>query len=220
LAAKIRTLSATITISGSLVRLATKIRALTGTITIADAVTAVKAGVHNIVKTLSETVLISASIRAFKNGIELLPIIPSGKGGHTIPYKKPPMPRLKQVLYPVYTVERQQLERRRKLREYPPLVIIPAFKYNINKTIAPFVITDPIRNEVRVRFAINDQRHITFVGKAVPIAITPSSQQQKVNKARCAHVMNQKAIEKYGKRLNKLHKLMALWSMVKQLEPF
>jgi len=134
-------------------------------------------------------------------------------------HRKAQIPRLKQILYPVYIVdERQRLERRRKLREYPPLIIIPAFKYNINKTVAPFVITDPVKNEVRVRFAINDSRHIAFTGKAVPIAITPSSQPKKINKAKCAHVMNQKAIEKYGKRLGKLHKLMALWSMIKQLE--
>ncbi len=134
---------------------------------------------------------------------------------------------MKQILYPVYSpTEMQRIERRRKLRRFEPLVVIPAFKFNINQTVAPFIITDRIKNTVNVRFAISSNRnkdisnipYVVFSGKAIPVRIPVSDKNRfRINRAKAEFVMSQSAVQKYGKRLGKLHKIMKLWYMAQQL---
>lgn len=232
----VRSLVESITISESPNRLATKTRALTTQITaISENLARIK-GKMRIVP--AQTVIISAGtlarrtqkirafienvtgydiLEAFKNGIRLVPPQPPDKGGSGSSKLYPKGPRIKRILYPVYHVrERLRIERQKKLRE---TVVIPAFKYNIHRTVAPFIIVNPLSNTVNVRFAIGKQEPIHFVGKIpIPIQIQVSHRRKEVHKARCASfVMNQKVIEKYGKRLDKMSKLMTLFFLYEQM---
>ena len=125
---------------------------------------------------------------------------------------------LKTIKYPVYHVsELERLERRKRLRD-TQAVIIPAFTEQINRTVAPFVVTNPITNRVTVRFAVVRKEPITFAAKVpLPLQITGKTVKKEAQKAKSAHVMQQKAIERYGKRLNKLSKIMTLFFLAKQL---
>lgn len=126
---------------------------------------------------------------------------------------------LKTIKYPVYHVsELERFERRRRLRGTQS-VIIPAFTEQINRTVAPFVVTNPITNRVTVRFAINQKEPISFAKKVpLPIQIIAKTARKEANKAKSGHVMQQKAIERYGKRLNKLSKLMKLSLLMQYLD--
>lgn len=231
----------TLTITESaLSRLAKKIRALTAeTITITQSVP-LQVRARQVIKTMTtETVnfvqqslvrrtakvrtllthiltIIEAEIKVFKNGIELVPAERANRGGHTVKLKQP---KLKQILYPVYSpAEFERQERRRRLREYPPLIVIPAFKYNINITVAPFVITK-LDNQVIVKFAITDRSPIVLTGR-VPIKVMPRPK-PRVNQAKAKFAMTQAGIERaqtQTNKLNKLFKLMKLWFMAAQLD--
>jgi hypothetical protein len=143
-------------------------------------------------------------------------------GGYIFPKTK-----LRQILYPVYSPEAmRRIERRRQLRLFQPLVIIPAFRYNINTVIAPFILTDPIKQTVQVKFAtaLPELKQpplylLRFSGTPVPVALTPQTQQKtRLNKARCASfVMNQKAIERYRGRLNKFTKILKILRQAERL---
>lgn len=213
--AKIRAISVqSVTISETLAKSRGKIRALvTETVTISDSIVRKAQKIRTVAEVAIS--IIEQEIKVFKNGILIVAIQRPDKGGYT---KKLRQPKLKQILYPVYSpAEFQRVERRRRLRQYPPLIVIPAFKYNINQTVAPFVITNPARNEVIVKFALaptRKQEIITYTGKAIPILIQPKQEQRLLNKAKCASfVANQQALERYGRKLNKLSKLMKLWSI-------
>ena len=130
-------------------------------------------------------------------------------------------PRLKTIKYPVYHVqEYRRLERRRLLRrEFPQPVIIPAFKWNIHRVVAPFVINlNPVRNEVRVKFALRKNEPVLYKGAAIPLKIAAKTSKNQANTAHSDHVMQQKPMLKYGKRLNKIAKLMALFLAVRDLK--
>jgi hypothetical protein len=231
LAAKIRSNAQTVAISENLVKSRGRVKPVpTQTVTISEAI----AKRLQKVRTLTQLVSISSELlRAFKNGIEILVIPPSGRGGTTVPYYKVKAPRLKQILYPVYSpAERQRIERRRKLRRYEPLVVIPAFKYNINQTVAPFIITNPtLSNKVYVRFAISDKSksdnnigkygNVSFTGKPIPIKIASSQSKIKINKAKADYIMSEqglhKSIRMSQKRFAKISKLMKLWFMAQRL---
>jgi hypothetical protein len=120
-------------------------------------------------------------------------------------------PKLRTIKYPVYHIdEMRKIDRQLRLRSTRS-TIIPAFKYNIHRTIAPFVVTNPIRNRVTVRFAVARKEPIVFLPKRpLPIQIEGKIVKKEAQKARSDHVMQQKSIEKYGKRLNKFAKLMKL----------
>jgi hypothetical protein len=126
------------------------------------------------------------------------------------------------IRYPVYRVEElRKLELRRRLKG-TEAVIIPAFSENIHRTVAPFVVTNPITNKVTVRFAIKADEPVSFVdtiaNQPVPIQIQGKTARKEANKAKSTHVMQQKTIERYGKRLNKLSKIMTLFFLHEQLK--
>lgn len=247
----------TVTVSETLSRLAAKTRTLaTQTVTVSESVTQVKAGAKNIVKSLTETVTVGAGtvarqakkirtaselvtitevMHVFKNGIELVKPQRPDKGGFTTRLYQKYAPKLKQIRYPVYHVtDLERLRRRERLREYPPLVIIPAFQYNINETVAPFIVTPTNGNRIIVRFAISQdntdtnreskQPHIVFAGRSIPVRIdVPIVHKRavsRVNKAKCDIVMSQQNLQKYSKRLQKFAKLMNLWFMAQRLKLF
>lgn len=123
------------------------------------------------------------------------------------------------IRYPVYRVEElRKLELRRRLKG-TQAVVIPAFSENIHRTIAPFVVTNPITNTVKVRFAVRRPEPVSFDGRTpVPVSIPAKTVKNAAHKAKSGHVMQQKTIEKYGKRLNKLSKIMTLFFLHKQLK--
>ena len=233
-------------LAGTLARLATKIRALateTTTISAGTVEQLVSSGQQAIEKALSDTITIAAGtlsrltqkiriiedlntvfseiLEAYKNGIRLVPPQPPDKGGITVPYKRVQAPRIKQIRYPVFYVpERFRLERRRKLREeIPRPVLIPAFQYNIHRVIAPFTVINVPQNAVNVRFALKTtQNRVIFAGKALPVQLPVPAQRVKLQKASCpSFVMQQGVIERYGRRLHKMQKLLALFFLAEQM---
>lgn len=133
--------------------------------------------------------------------------------------KKSVIPRLRQIRYPVYHVtEQERFTRRKQLRDTIKPVIIPAFSDQINRVVSPFVITNPAQNTVRVRFAVSRKEPVFFAAiKSVPVQIAAKTRKNEANRAHSAHIMQQKAIEKYGKRLHKLQKIMTLFFLHEQL---
>jgi hypothetical protein len=129
------------------------------------------------------------------------------------------IPKLKQIRYPVYSVtEVQRYERRRRLRE-TKAVIFPAFSEQINRTVAPFVVTNPISNTISVKFALVRHEPVSFASKTpLRIQIAAKTSKKHANRAHSAHIMQQKTAEKYEKRLGKFAKLMTLFSLAKELE--
>jgi hypothetical protein len=211
LATKTRTLSIQITsISENLTRLRAKIRAIPAqTVTIGTGTTAIT--LRQKIRTIAQNVTLSQVLDAFKNGIKLVAPQAPDKGGSGKMALYPKGPRLKQIKYPVYIVsERRRLERRRRLRERE-FVLIPAFKYNINKTVAPFVVTNPLQNTVRVHYALQRPQPVHFAGNSLPVQIPASQKRTQVHTAKSTFVMNQKAITRYGRKLNKIQKVMTLF---------
>ena len=212
LATKTRTLSTQITsISENLARLRSKIRAIPAqTVTIGTGTTAIT--LRQKIRSIAQSITIPELLEAFKNGIKLVAPQAPDKGGSGKMALYPKGPRLKQIKYPVYIVsERRRLERRRRLRERQESVLIPAFKYNINKTVAPFVVINPIKHTVNVHFALKNSQNVRFAGKTIPVQIPISQSRKKVHKAKSTFVMNQKAITRYGRKLNKIQKVMTLF---------
>jgi hypothetical protein len=231
----VRGLIESVTLSESLNRLAIKRRALTAETTvlseniakITGTVRAIPAQTVTVgagtlarrtqkIRTLLESNVLLEIIKVFKNGLELIPPQPSDVGGSGKSPLYPRGPRLKQIKYPVYHVtERQKLERRRKLRG-DSFVVIPAFKFNVHKTVAPIIITNipRARNTINGRFVIQRRSpNVLFTGKIpIPVRILAANTKKQAHKARCASfIMNQKTIERYGSKLNKISKLMTLF---------
>jgi hypothetical protein len=212
LANKKRTLTESISVTGSLVKQKGKNRTLSEAITLAGTVTRQAAKVRRLTEVIS---IYDVLLQAFKNGKELLPP-PHAVGGYTTPYERVKQLRskLKTILYPVYTpAEMQRIERQRKLRQYEPIAIIPAFEQSINRVVAPFVVTDVIQNRVYVRFAVAasvTNTTVTFKG-SVPIVTATL----KPHTAKSYFIASQKAtpaLQKQARKMQKLAKLMAAWT--------
>ena len=238
-----RGISQTVTITEtSLNRLSTKMRPLvTQTTTISENITRIRGKTRLVptqtitigagstskqmakIRTLIQNIARYELLDVFKNGIKLVAPQAPDKGGSGKMALYPKGPRLKQIKYPVYIVsERRRLERRRRLRERQEFaVIIPAFKYNINKVVAPFVVINPIKHTVNVHFALKNSQNVRFTGKIIPVQIPISSERRQIHKAKSTFLMNPRIAERgRGKKLVKVSQVMKVSKIQKMMTLF